>query len=116
MTEAWISKFGDTTYIKIDLAENIPLPHSYSVDDLLSMDGGPGERMGGGSKTMKLPGSKNNLKQFGHIFDINISDCTFNVNKRCRIRIEQDTLPVMNGVLKLDMIERFNDEIWLNCT
>ncbi len=53
------------------------------------------------SKTINLPGSKNNNTVFKHNFDISI-DTKYNLNKRANFTLAADDVIFLNGYLKLE--------------
>ena len=67
MVELFIKRVNDTTYSKLDLYENISLPITYSIADIRF----PEQRQGTFTKTISLPGTKQNNHLFNHIFRIN---------------------------------------------
>jgi len=104
-------------YTLIDTSADIPLPNTYQIIDLTSLGGGPGERMGGGSQTLKLPGTKNNNTIFGFIFEIDIADCIYDTRLKADCIVLQDKIQVAAGILQLQTIETVDVEplIWYNC-
>lgn len=88
----------------VDLFEDIPISLNYSIADIRS----PEKRNASFSKTISIPGSKNNNKLFGHIFEIGI-DGSFNPNTRTPAIIYIDDCEQMKGFLRLIKIKRNDD-------
>ena len=62
----------------IDLFEDINIPITKLLADIRDLS----KRSGGYSTSIEVPGSKNNLQLFGHLYDINITNSTFSLNKK----------------------------------
>lgn len=84
---------------ELDLYDDIPFPITYKVDDIAS----PDTRSGAYSKTILIPGTKNNNKIFNHVFNIE-SDSVFDVRKKIDISVVRDNITQLNGILKLNRI------------
>jgi hypothetical protein len=67
-----------------------PFPLYLSVADVTKLD----QRKGSYSKTITLAGSKNNGLVLGSLFDVNVVDSTFNINKKIRCDVYQDGVNV----------------------
>jgi hypothetical protein len=84
----------------LDVSDNIPLPITYSVSDVKNV----GERTASSSKSIILPGTKNNNQLFGQLFDVNIEFglATYNIYKKQKCAVITDTRLVMdNAFLQL---------------
>lgn len=88
----------------VDLTEDISMPLTFSVADIRE----PEKRNASYSKTISIPGSKNNDKLFGHIFEIDI-DGSFNPNIKTPATIYIDEIEQITGFLRLLKINR-NDK------
>lgn len=86
-------------YDTIDLYEDLAFPITYQIDDISS----PERRKTSFSKTITIPGTKNNNIIFQNIFDIE-TDTKFNPNKKIDVVVYNDTYEVFRGILKLDKI------------
>lgn len=102
-------------YTLIDTFDKVALPNTYQIIDLTSLDGGPGERMGGGSQTLTFPGTKNNNIIFGFIFEIDIANCLFDARLKANCIVYQDKIPVAEGILQLQTISIIDKSIQYNC-
>lgn len=89
----------------LDIYEEFPISFNYSIGDIRN----PENRETNYTKTITLPGTKNNNEKFGYIFDANIYRGTFNPNKSTFVIILKDSIEIFRGVLKLDEII-INDE------
>ena len=95
----------------LDLNGDIPLQTTYAIADISE----PEKRKAAFSKSILLPGTKNNNKIFGQIFEIDIySD--FNPNLKTDIILYVDGLENLRGVLRLVDISRVGDRISYNVT
>jgi len=88
----------------IDLSDDVIYSLNYSIADIRQ----PENRDASYSKTIKIPGSKNNDNLFKYIFEIDI-DCNFNPNIKAECIIYIDELPQLRGYLQMLRIYR-NDE------
>lgn len=92
---------------ELDITQNFSQQITYAVDDLQNMD----SKATSFTKTIVLPGTANNNRLLGNIFEFansNFTDDTkpnvgynFNAAKSAQARIEVDGLPVMKGVIRL---------------
>jgi hypothetical protein len=88
-------QLGNLGYLDID--ENVSVPLNFSVAEIQDIS----KRQGGYSKTIKLPGTKNNNILLGQLFNVNIYDASFNQNIKTECTILQNGVPVFNGYLQL---------------
>lgn len=83
--------FIDGTWKALELSDSIPMPISYSIADIRDIT----KRNTTYSKTLSIPGTKNNNDLLSYLFDIaNVS--TYNVNRKVRCSIVVDTIPIMS--------------------
>lgn len=92
MTEIQIRNIG-----VLDVVDDLSIPLNFTIAEIKDIS----KRSGSYSKTITLPGNKNNNKLLGNLFNINISDATFNINEKIDVIILQDKTPVFEGVLQL---------------
>lgn len=90
------SRLDLSTSGTVDLYDDIPYSLNYAIADIRE----PDKRNSSFSKTITVPGSKNNNDTFAHIFEVNI-DCNFNPNKKTPCTLYVDEMPVMVGYLQL---------------
>ena len=64
----------------LDISQDVPVPLNFSVAEIQDIS----KRQGGFSKTIELPGTANNNNLFSNLFDVNITDTTFDPNIRER--------------------------------
>ena len=81
----------------LDITDDVAVPLNFSVSEIQDFS----KRQGGYSKTIQLPGTANNNRLFSSIYDVNITDTTFNQNYREKCIILQNGVPVFNGFLQL---------------
>jgi hypothetical protein len=90
----------------IDLTEDIEVPLTYAIADIVD----PDKRDSSYSKTVKIPGTKNNNLFFNHVYEIS-AEGIFNVNKKIKCEVYTDDLLQFTGFAKLDGINRTNNGI-----
>jgi hypothetical protein len=92
---------------ELDLTKDFSQQTTYAVDDLNNLD----SKSTSFTKTIVLPGTANNNRLLGNIFEFNNSNFTgdfsanvgynFNASKSAQARMEINGLQVMKGVLRL---------------
>lgn len=115
MVELFIKRVNDTSYSKLDLYDTISIPITYSIADIRQ----PDQRQGTFTKTISLPGTKQNNHLFNHIFRVNkvtyLSN-DFNPALKASCLILEDSIEIFKGSLKLNDISYLEDgEIIYNC-
>lgn len=87
---------------KLDLYDDIAFPLNFQIDDISD----PSKKKTNFSKTITIPGTKNNNRIFEHIFNIetDLTNTVWNPNKKLDIVVLRDTLEQFRGILKLDNI------------
>src|SRR5574343_356956 len=103
--------------LRIDLKEDIQIPLTYTILDIRE----PDKRKTSWSKTITLPGTKNNNRIFGHIYDLSkdgwVTIGNYNVYQGFNPNIKLDILLVKNGLtqfrgaLQLKKITKNDDDI-----
>ena len=93
--------------IQLDTNDNINVSLNYMLDDVLDIS----KRNTSFSKTITLPGSPINNKYFKHIFDVNVDNINFNVNRKIPAVIRNGDAELMSGDLQLINIKINNEEI-----
>jgi hypothetical protein len=88
----------------LDITQDVPVPLNFSVAEIQDIS----KRQGGFSKTIELPGTANNNNLFSNLFDVNITDTTFDPNIRERVIILQNGVPVFEGNLQLLNVKKRN--------
>lgn len=107
---------------ELDLTEGLSNQITYAIDDLQNLD----SKSTSFTKTIILPGTTNNNKLFGNIFDFNNANFNnpvasnvlynFNAAKNATARIEVNGLQIMKGVLRLLEIVQHNGSIEYECS
>ena len=90
----------------IELYDDVACPISFAIADIRM----PDKRDASFSKTIKVPGTKGNNIRFGHIFDINIGDGTFNPNIKAPCTIYIDDISQLTGNLQILSIDIDDDK------
>ena len=86
---------------KLDINQDISIPLNFNVADIRE----PDKRNANYSKTVTIPGTKNNNSVFHEIFEISL-DGIFNPNKATRAVIYQDSIEIFRGIIQLKKINR----------
>jgi len=116
ITISTVSDYGqnncyyNTDYKLLEISPDISLPVTYSVFDISA----PDQRGGTRSKTLELPGTKQNNIIFNHIFEID-TDGTFNPNISADCIIYQDKVEILTGNFQLLQVNRTFDTITYEC-
>jgi len=107
---------------RLDITKEIATEFSYAIDDIMDF----GSRNTSYSKTITIPGTHNNNKLFGFIFDLSNANFTndlqpninynFNASRNANCRIFIDGLQIFKGVLRILEITQFNKEINYECS
>tara|TARA_R110000868_G_scaffold118683_4_gene314649 strand:+ start:775 stop:3006 length:2232 start_codon:yes stop_codon:yes gene_type:complete len=96
----------------IDMYDDIAVSCTYSIADIKD----PDKRNTSFSKTITIPGTKNNNKLFGQLFEIGI-DGSFNPNLKTSCNLTVDNVIIMRGNLQLLTVKKIdNDKIEYDCT
>jgi len=94
---------ADGSYL--DVKTDIGFPLTYQIDDIRN----PATANASHSKTIKLPGTKNNNIRFGGLFDINSNFSYFNPNIKTEAKIFVNGTIVMDGYFQLTKINKINN-------
>jgi hypothetical protein len=89
----------------IDMYDDIATPLTYAVADVRQ----PDKRNASFSKTIKVPATRGNNIRFGHIFDVNLSETTYNPNIKAPCTLYIDDVPQLKGFLQILSIQ-INDK------
>lgn len=90
-----------TTSGDIDMYDDIAAPLTFAVADIRK----PDKRNASFSKTIKVPATKENNIRFGHIFDVNLSETTYDPNIKAPCTLYIDDVPQLKGFLQILSIE-----------
>ena len=102
-TKSFLQNVRSGETLALDLYEGVDIPLNYTILDVRQ----PEKRKTNFSKTIVLPGTKNNNRIFNHIYEIG-ADSTFNPNIRKEALILQDGVQVMRGNLQLIKINKLS--------
>ena len=107
--------------LELDLTQGLSNQLTFAIDDLNNLD----SKATTFSKTIVLPGSTNNNKLLGNIFEFNNANFTideapnveynFNASKSAACRIEVDGLEIVKGIFRLLEIIRDGENIEYEC-
>ena len=107
--------------LELDLSKGLSNQITYAIDDLQNLD----SKATTFSKTIVLPGTTNNNKLLGNIFEFTNSNFTvdtnpnvnynFNASKSAVCRIEVDGLQIVKGIFRLLEIIRDGENIEYEC-
>ena len=107
--------------LELDLSKGLSNQITYAIDDLQNLD----SKATTFSKTIVLPGTTNNNKLLGNIFEFNNANFTideapnveynFNASKSAACRIEVDGLEIVKGIFRLLEIIRDGENIEYEC-
>jgi len=106
---------------ELDLTQGLSNQITYAIDDLQNLD----SKSTSFTKTIVLPGTANNNKLLGNIFDFNNANfdnpldpnvlANFNAARNASARIEIDGLQIMKGVLRLLEIVHVDGAVEYEC-
>jgi hypothetical protein len=106
---------------ELDLTQGISNQITYAIDDLQNLD----SKSTSFTKTIVLPGTANNNKLLGNIFEFNNANfdnpldanvlANFNASRNAVARIEVNGLQIMKGVLRLLEIVHIDGAIEYEC-
>lgn len=85
------------TSYELETRDTTPVPITYAVGDVAD----PSARAAAYTKTVSLPGTKNNCDVLGHAFKLDIADCAFDRSARIGCEVIQDGIAVLRGDLQL---------------
>lgn len=116
IVEIWIEGYP------VDITDNVNLLVTYNVSDIKDI----ASRKGSYSKTITLPGTSNNNKVFGFLFNPQVNSFvptgSLNVNynfdprKKASATLLQDNQVILNGYIKLNKINYRNGQIEYDIT
>ena len=100
--ELWI---GNPTEAKLDLNQEVSIALQYSIADIKDIT----KRNSAFSKTILLPGTKNNNYWMGNLYDVNTDFTMFNPNIKTPATLSVNSEVVMKGFLQLRKIKKLNN-------
>lgn len=93
---------NNPTNAKLDLDSDINIGLQYSIADIRDIS----KRNAAYSKTIVLPGTKNNNYWLGNLFDVNADFTSFNPNKKTDAKLLVNSETVIDGFLQLRKINK----------
>jgi hypothetical protein len=97
-----------SNWTEVELSDNVPFPITFNIADVRQIN----NRNSAYSKTIQVPGTKNNNDVFKYIFDIQgVDNYDTRVKVKCSLVI--DTIPVLEGYIQLDSIVYTDNRHWL---
>jgi hypothetical protein len=105
-------QLGSNGYL--ELANDVAVPITFSIAEIRDIT----ERSGTFSKTINIKGSPNNRILLGQLFNVNIANSTFNINAKEKCTILRNGIPILNGYLQLNSVDKLNnnDDVSFNVT
>ena len=88
----------------LDVSDEFPFALNFSVADIRDIT----NRSGSNSKTINLPGTKNNHLIMGELFNIRTSDFAFNLNTKYEINVLRNGVLIFDGYMTLKDITKNN--------
>lgn len=96
---------------QVDLSDDVAFPITFNIADVREIN----NRNGAYSKTVVIPGTKDNNRVFKYIFDIQGID-NYDTRVRVKANVVVDTIPVLEGYIQLDTINCDDNQYWsYNC-
>jgi len=96
-----------TKWYEVDLSDTVTFPITFNIADVREIN----NRNGAYSKTLAIPGTKNNTEVFENIFDIQAID-SYNTRVKVKCSVVVDTVPVLEGYIQLDKIKCEDNNHW----
>ena len=93
---------NEPTNAQLDMDQAFDIALQYSIADIKDIT----KRNSAYSKTITLPGTKNNNFWLGNLFDINADFTAFNPNRKTSAKILVNSEVVINGFLQLKKIKK----------
>lgn len=75
----------------LEVQEGTAFPITFSVGEIRDIS----QRSGSFSKSLTFTGSKSNIEQFGHLYDVNIDDSSFNINTVTECSVIQNGITIV---------------------
>lgn len=91
---------------ELDLGVDVPIALNFSVTEIQDIS----KRSSAFSKTIILPGTKQNLEKLGFLFNVNIefADATFDINRKVQAFVYQNDSVVLDGFFKLINVKKLS--------
>lgn len=96
-TRIYLEGFGN-----VELYDNVPVSLNYSVAEIQDIS----KKNTSFSKTIVLPGKKNNNELLGQLFDISVSNSNFDINRKVPCTIYGADIVLMKGYFRLIAINK----------
>lgn len=93
-----------TTYGYLDLRDDLPISLNYSIAEIQDIS----KKNSSFSKTIVLPATRNNNKILGHLFDINLTSSSFDINRKYNAVILANEIPQLRGFLQLTSVKKIS--------
>ena len=93
--------------LNLDTFDNVPIALNFGIAEVQNIT----KRSGVYSKTFTVPGTNNNNKLFGKIFNINTFDWSFDIKTKTNVSIITNGATVIEGYIQLKKVirENYND-------
>jgi hypothetical protein len=96
-TRIYLEGFGN-----VELYDNVPVSLNYSVAEIQDIS----KKNTSFSKTIVLPGTKNNNELLGQLFDVSVSNSNFDINRKVPCTIYGADIVLMKGYFRLVAINK----------
>ena len=87
----------------VDLYEDVSIPITKTLADIRDLS----QRTGAYSTSIEVPGSKNNMNLFGHLYDMNIQNNSFDLKRKYTCVVIKDDQQIFQGYIKLEGINKY---------
>lgn len=87
----------------VDLYQDISIPVTKSLADIRDLS----KRSGGYTTSIEVPATKSNMNLFGHLYDLNITNGTFDTRRKYTCVVIKDDVHIFQGYIKLDSFNKY---------
>lgn len=86
----------------LEVAQDFPASFTYVQSDVAEVN----KKNNSFSKTIYCPFTKNNHKVFGHYFNVNVTNSTFDINRKVKATVLQKYVPIFKGFVQLLSVKK----------
>lgn len=97
-------QLGSNGYL--DLTNDISIPLNFGIAEIKDIS----VRDGGYSKSIIIPGKENNRTLLGQLFNVNITNSSFDLNVKTPCTVIRNGVPIFEGYLKLNGVNKLNND------
>ena len=77
----------------VSLFQDISIPITKSLADIRDLS----KRSGGYTTSIEVPATKNNMELFGHLYDLNITNGSFDIRRKYTCVVIKDDVQIFQG-------------------